>query len=326
MNSANSAIAARSFRVRDFLDFGKQYGMDYCFDGLPSGGDYVDNGAGETVVARGRIRELALPSGFRFTGSELEVFHRYRSISLGHAPLLIVVVLEGRIDLSVGAVRRSLHAGEAVSLQLRPEHALEASQPAGQILKTLTLAFDPACLHRASPESSTLTSLLQGIRRPVLGWRVSSALLSQLEHGLDMAVPALQKNLILEGLALQLVGHGLPEEGEFPDRDQNGSARERQRLEAVRQLLEFAPTEEYTLEGLAQHAAMSASSLRSKFRATYGVSVFDYLRQCRLELGKRYLEQGYSVQQAAHRAGYRHATNFATAFRRVFGVSPRALH
>lgn len=68
---------------------------------------------------------------------------------------------------------------------------------------------------------------------------------------------------------------------------------------------------------------MSPSGLRSKFRATYGLSVFGYLRKCRLNLAWHYLEQGYSVQQAAHRSGYRHATNFATAFRRQFGVSPK---
>ncbi|MEP1582208.1 MAG: helix-turn-helix domain-containing protein [Marinobacter sp.] len=49
------------------------------------------------------------------------------------------------------------------------------------------------------------------------------------------------------------------------------------------------------------------------------------MRKCRLNLAWHYLEQGYSVQQAAHRSGYRHATNFATAFRRQFGVSPKTV-
>ncbi|MBS8269498.1 AraC family transcriptional regulator [Halomonas litopenaei] len=33
--------------------------------------------------------------------------------------------------------------------------------------------------------------------------------------------------------------------------------------------------------------------------------------------------QGASVQQAAFESGYSHASNFSTAFRRRFGVSPR---
>ena len=69
-------------------------------------------------------------------------------------------------------------------------------------------------------------------------------------------------------------------------------------------------------------AAMSPSSLRSKFRQRYGCTLFDYLRDCRLALARRYLLEGHSVQQAAWMCGYQHATNFATAFRRPYGISP----
>lgn len=325
MTQVPSASFLRSFRVRDFLDFGNLYGMDYRFHDLPPGSLESDKAYGDTVVARGHIREVALSSGFRFTGSELEVLHAYSSASYGQAPLLIVIVLEGRVSLSVGAVRRELQPGQAVSLQLLPEFALEARQPAKQRLRTLTLAFDPASLLQGGPENAALKSLLRGVHKPVLPWRVPASLLTQLDRCLDLDLPDLQKHLVLEGLALQLVGLGLPESHDIGRTEPAGVSRERQRLEAVRQMLEFAPAEQYTLAGLAKHAAMSASSLRSKFRATYGISVFDYLRRSRLELGKRYIEQGYSIQQAAHRTGYRHATNFATAFRREFGVSPREL-
>ncbi len=66
----------------------------------------------------------------------------------------------------------------------------------------------------------------------------------------------------------------------------------------------------------------SPSSLRSKFRQRYGCTLFDYLRNCRLALARRYLLEGHSVQQAAWMCGYQHATNFATAFRRHYGISP----
>ncbi|WP_411161707.1 helix-turn-helix domain-containing protein [Chromohalobacter sp. HP20-39] len=38
------------------------------------------------------------------------------------------------------------------------------------------------------------------------------------------------------------------------------------------------------------------------------------------------LREGYSVQYVATRVGYRHASNFATAFKQRYGLSPRALH
>lgn len=308
--------AIRAFGISDFLAFGQDYGIRYHFPDLPR------PGVTDAPVARGRIAETALPSGFRFTRSDLEVFQSYESISLGHSPLLIVIVLAGSIRLSVGAVHRELGAGTAVSLQLRPEYALNVVQPAGQHLKTVTLAFDPAgpALNRA--EHPMLTALLAAIEQPVWLWQPPGELVAALQQGLAATVPEGQKTLVLEGLALQLAGYGVPQGTVPKTRRRSLPSGQQQRLESVRQLLEFNPAEDYTLAQLARRAAMSPSSLRAKFRAIYGVSVFGYQRACRMALARRYLEQGHSVQQAAHRSGYRHATNFATAFRRYFGVSP----
>ena len=321
MQPESSVQPSRSFGVRDFLAFGKHYGIDYRFPDIPSSGRFDP----DVTVARGSITETALPSGFRFTRSELELFQSYESASLGHAPLLIVIVLEGRVSISVGAVSRELEGGMAVSLQLCPEYALQAFQPAGQLLKTLTLAFDPVAAGSTGTVSPALSALLRNIQHPFRLWRMPAALIQSIEQSLVSPLAELQKKLLLEGLALQLAAYGLDGDEAGGPLRQVPLSHEQKRLESVRQLLAFAPTEHYTLEALAQRAAMSSSGLRAKFRATYGTSVFDYLRQCRLELGRRHLEQGYSVQQAAHGSGYRYASNFATAFRRYFGVSPRDL-
>ena len=310
-----------SFGRQDFLAFGREYGISYRFPCV-DGHDAPDD---DSTIARGWIDETPLPSGFRFTHSDLTISQSYESVSLGHAPLLMVIVLEGHIRLSVGAVERELGSGMAASLQLRPEYALAAYQPAGQRLKTIVLAFDPGGPLPAQTEQGSLRALLRGVQDPVVLWDVPPGLMTALEQPLGVGLPELQKTLVLEGLALQLVGHGFPEQVPAIERKSRTSTQEHQRLEAIRQLMEFAPTDNYSLTDLASRAAMSPSSLRSKFRATYGLSVFGYLRKCRLNLAWHYLEQGYSVQQAAHRSGYRHATNFATAFRRQFGVSPKTV-
>ncbi|RUA22587.1 AraC family transcriptional regulator [Billgrantia gudaonensis] len=66
---------------------------------------------------------------------------------------------------------------------------------------------------------------------------------------------------------------------------------------------------------------MSPSTLRDKFRRACSI-VFGYLQECRLSKARQLPRRGYSVQQTAHLCGYRHATNFATAFRRRFGYPP----
>lgn len=318
MTELHGFSPTRPFSAHDFLSFGRDYGIDYQFPTLSGLGARSFN----QPVAKGLVNEIVLPSGFRLTNSDLDVLQPYESLSLGHSPLLIVVVLQGRISLEAGGWQSELHPGMALSLQLGPNHPLHAVQLPGQRLKTVTLALDPRHLAGPSPHNALLTELLEASQHPVYSWRVPSSLLNVLKQHLETSLPELQRKLLLEGVALQLMALGLPGRDIREPGHAGVSRQDIRRLESVRSLLECAPAEDHSLGDLAQRAAMSASSLRYKFRRVYGQTVFEYLRSCRLELAKRCLEEGYTVQQSAHRAGYRHATNFATAFRKQFGVSP----
>lgn len=78
------------------------------------------------------------------------------------------------------------------------------------------------------------------------------------------------------------------------------------------------------LADLAAQAGLSVRALQQGFQALTGTSAVQYLRTQRLKAAQRaLLRQGISVSQAATLAGYTSAANFATAFKRLFGVSPR---
>jgi AraC-like DNA-binding protein len=99
--------------------------------------------------------------------------------------------------------------------------------------------------------------------------------------------------------------------------------RERARLRIVQEYL-MQEHEEITLEAVARHAGMSESAIQRLFRAAHGMSVFEYARAQRLEQARQQLEQcKVSVTEAAFMAGYSSPANFATAFKRQYGVSPR---
>ncbi|NWO06241.1 MAG: helix-turn-helix transcriptional regulator [Alteromonadaceae bacterium] len=310
---------SRDFRAGDFFDFGRHYAIDYRFPGLTESGLLPD----DPLIARGWITERSLSSGFRYTFSHLQVQHAYESVSFGQAPLLILLVLEGHIRLSIGQREREVVPGRALTLQVHPSFPLQALQPSQSSLKILTLAFDPRGADVGRAASPQLHRLLANIRSPVHAWTPPVWLNEALANTWRASMPAEQQVLVLEGLALQLTGYGLPAGQAQPEPAVLLSDRQRERLEAVRQTLEFEPLHPYRFAELAERAAMSPSSLRSKFRAAYGLSVFEYLRRCRLELARQYLAAGYSVQQAAHKVGYAHAPNFSAAFRQHFGYAPK---
>ncbi|QFT84286.1 Urease operon transcriptional activator [Halomonas sp. THAF12] len=313
----SAASGVRQHTARDLQAYGRRYGIDYRVPALVS--------REEEPVMRGVVRELSLGQGMELVTSDVEVLHRYDSHSHAPSPLSIVVMLEGRAEVSLEERTLTLTPGMALSLRLDARHGLHATQPAGQRLRALTLGLSESRLAELGP------ALPDHGGSRMHAWRPPSALLQGLEQAMATPLPAPAQRLLLEGLGLQLLAHGLPQPParNDPPADADESTRlaprERQRLERVRAALEQDPAAEHRLEALAELAAMSPASLRRKFRAAFGVSVFDYLRDCRLGLAHDYLSRGFSVQQAAHFCGYRHASNFATAFRRRYGVPPSSL-
>jgi AraC-like DNA-binding protein len=68
---------------------------------------------------------------------------------------------------------------------------------------------------------------------------------------------------------------------------------------------------------------MSPSTLQRVFKQCLGMTVGEFMRIRRLERARAELAAGACrVGEAAYRAGYRSAANFATAFRQEFGFPP----
>jgi AraC-like DNA-binding protein len=80
------------------------------------------------------------------------------------------------------------------------------------------------------------------------------------------------------------------------------------------------------LDALAKDVGLSPKRLNRGFRELYGTTVFAFLRDARLEAARKALEAGtpLPLKQLAWELGYQQVSNFVTAFRRRFGVTPGA--
>lgn len=80
-----------------------------------------------------------------------------------------------------------------------------------------------------------------------------------------------------------------------------------------------------TVSELSRHVGLSESSLKRGFHQVFGTTVFGYLRSRRMEHARSLLQSGdATVLEAAAAVGYSNPSNFAAAFRREFGVNPKA--
>ncbi|MGY4877799.1 helix-turn-helix transcriptional regulator [Vreelandella aquamarina] len=317
------ATARIPLTTHDLQALGQRYGIDYHFPDapgrLPSG----------PCIAQGRVMDVEIDASLRVTHSDLDVLHSYASISRRAVPWFLCVILEGHIQVGLGQQSFRLGAGDAFSAHFNEQTGLKALQPAPQRLRILNVSL----LADSSPLSLSSIHLTPPPTPRLHAWKVPFYLHDSLETALASGWPAERQRLLWQGLVLQLLAHGLPDAQHGSGHDKKAarlsaglSQRDYQRLEQVRQQLEHHPAQDYRLEHLARDAAMSPSSLRAKFQRCYGCSIFDYLRRCRLTQAQEYLHQGYSVQQTAHACGYRHASNFSTAFKRAYGVTPHAFH
>lgn len=322
INNLSPPQLERHFSIDDFFTFGERYGIDYRFPALAASRERRKE---QQVVVRGSVEEMALPSGIRLTRSDVHVVQPYESTSLQGSPLYTLVVLGGCINLRLNEREFVVRAGMAFSTRLGEHEVMSARHGADHSLRTLALGIHPGDI----PLHPLITSMLQGWQQresTAFVWSVPDYLLAGLQQALYTPMAMMPRQLMIEGTMLQLLGHGLMLDPREHRAHIAAPPGERQRLERVREQLQQHPENPYTLTELAQMAAMSATSLRNKFRQAYGVSVFDYLRTSRLALAYRFLEQGHTVQQAAWMSGYQHATNLATAFRRHYGIAPSDVH
>lgn len=79
-----------------------------------------------------------------------------------------------------------------------------------------------------------------------------------------------------------------------------------------------------SIKNLAQTVGIGERKLQQGFKELYRSTVFKHLHDCRLEQAKIMLREGkFSVAGVANNIGYTHLGNFAAAFKRKFGITPR---
>lgn len=94
----------------------------------------------------------------------------------------------------------------------------------------------------------------------------------------------------------------------------------------IKKQIDLLITKPISLEGIAKSMGLSISTLQRRFKKDYGTTVVDYIRQTRLENARVAIAiKGLSIGEAAYLAGYNHSSNFITAFKKRFNITPASL-
>lgn len=252
----------------------------------------------------------------------------------------IVLLLEGAVDVSYGSQRVALSnaRGGASAMMVAVAEPEQFTRRAhrGHYSRRVSLGLGWNWLMQAmGTEGGVPAGAVGGFMRRHLAtqrWEVSPRAVAIAEQIVrpPQLEPLLQ-NIYLESRALELVSEALSTLYHHPSAPPPPAVapaalrpREHQRLRELHAFLATGEADGLSLDDIARHAGVNANTLQRQFRVVYGTTVFDYLRECRLLRARQALERdGLTVGQAAMVAGYTSAANFATAYKRRFGLAPK---
>jgi AraC family transcriptional regulator, transcriptional activator of the genes for pyochelin and ferripyochelin receptors len=208
-------------------------------------------------------------------------------------------------------------------------------QPTGRILKIdLHLTTQN---HTQTFEDNQLGlipfDLQQAITNPELDWyeplgTIPPATQLVIQQILNCPYQGSIQQLYLEGKALELIAiqsaQFLKQHRVEPQRYRLKSS-DVERIHHARALITDQLDNPPSLIDLARAVGLNDCTLKRGFRQVFGTTVFGYIRQQRLIKARQLLQdREMSVAQVACSVGYSHPGHFAAAFKREFGVSPKA--
>ncbi|MFY7916488.1 MAG: helix-turn-helix transcriptional regulator [Rubrivivax sp.] len=277
---------------------------------------------------RGHFLHEALRGSLSLHGAELQVLRATDQSSLIEPGLKLIVMLQGQMEIASRGFEQRL-SGErpqCVLLSLLEPVRLRRRIPRSGPLQQLVLDIGPRWFSEGGIDQQPGFERIQsfcdrhGALTQLPNARCAHALARQLMAQCRSSQPL--QRLRREALALQLILEALPTlEGRLAI---DTSPQERQ-VEALTALLHAGSADGWTLARMARHLASNTTSLQRAFRARHGQSIGQYLRGLKMERAHEALRQGARVIDAAGLAGYDNPANFATAFRRHYGLSPREI-
>ncbi len=133
----------------------------------------------------------------------------------------------------------------------------------------------------------------------------------------------LTQKLYLEGKSLELIALFV-EAVQEPTTPVRLGCDERDLIHQAGQILLNNLQAPPSLIDLARQVSLNDRKLKEGFRQVFNTTVFGYLTQQRLEKASQLLTQQYSIAAVATAVGYASPTAFSGAFRRRFGITPKA--
>ncbi|CNK55200.1 AraC family transcription regulator [Yersinia frederiksenii] len=245
--------------------------------------------------------------------------------------LKLAIVVSGSAHVSFGGKQLHLQEkGDASLISLTESTLFTRHGKNNSHERTLTLTFDREWLYGdLLPHSGSWDALYNFTQQhlAIHLWRPSihaQAIAQKIASAPPFSTPL--ERLQWETQCIGLIIEAFSSLEKQAQQQNKMSLRGLNRIQQVRDWLESGEADHLSMSELAHLVNMSQSTLQRRFRESYNITVFEYLRHCRLKRAMLALQkEGISIDQAATLAGYTSSANFTTALRRTFNITASQL-
>lgn len=187
---------------------------------------------------------------------------------------------------------------EIIQLDIKPELVTQACQD-----------FSTSSKIELVPQYSLRDALIQ---------QLALTLLAELQHG---AGNSLYHDSLLNTLCLHLSRHYSTSQITITENNDGLPSFLIRRLD---EYIQENLSENITLSDMAEVANLSTSYLRSLFKQSKGISLYQYVVRCRIARAKQLLkQQQLTIAEIADRVGFADQSHFTRHFKRHVGVTPK---
>lgn len=316
---------ANRFEVRDFL---RKKGVSVSSPDRQLSAD--------DILMQGSFLHAELRPGLFVHCSDAIEERAFTATSELQAGLSCIFFIDGEVDLQIGErsfafIGQQRCAMTGVAIMNTRTESFQRSSHSRQYLRHVVVSASPEWLDIDGLQGVAATGSGRHFLKDHLSdrrWQMTPRTLELVRQ--ILSPPPLTQplhNLYLEGRAVEIVAESL---AAAMNADRPAPAnmlltrQDRIRLQRALDVVEANLEASLSVQMIARQAGISASGLQRLFQAAEGKSIFEYVRERRLGHAFELLARGEaSIQEAASAACYTSQANFATAFRKRFGKTPR---
>lgn len=208
-----------------------------------------------------------------------------------------------------------------------PKALEERSYKAGATVNQLRLMVGEQTLRRYIGFENTQRLLATGRKIHLAQRKTSSASSAHVTALVRYLAHSDHNTLSIHIHALSLLAEQLDylaPDANRPDHERS-SACDIQRMQRARDLMIQQLDQPLTVASLCSVVGVSESALKEGFHRVFNTTPHRMLLELRMRRAHALLEAGFQVAQVAYKVGYKHPSNFSSAFSSFYGISPKSV-